>query len=595
MHFMQAIKMAIKSLWINKLRSFLTMLGIIIGVIAVSLLITVTQGVSNIIVSSIRSKSTLSIMLNISDKLTNKSARDIISNVQPTDKNADDYFDYSLATYTSSLIANDSLDGIDGDLILDFLTPERIYTMADFEGEDLTPEEEGIIKLLLMKKKGALKTNVYAIDKNYKDIYDLDFEGNYISNPNEILVDETFVDTYLGKDVSNVDAIGRVVTLGVNNYTNIKLVYDKALTKSNIKSIMDIVSDEYEIKTGEDENGNSIYNKVSLDIIENEDGSNYIYEEVVNSENVTTYELSINIEIIKVLTNDELKEKFLEISKKPLIASLFEGSEMIVKDVYEKNNAKEFTIVGVVDDDSNSIFSDILSNNIDKSNDEAKKTSIMKSYMETMTSSKGNCYMLLDDSNMPCIYEKEMSTNDAVVSFAYFRYKSEDVMSASTSNLVVSFALAGYGYMSEFVLVSFRTVADILSNVMQILTLLLAVISIVSLLVGGIGIMNIMLVSVTERTKEIGIRKAIGAKKSSILMQFLIESLFISIFGAIMGLIISAIGVFIISNIIGITIIMPPKVILLSVGFCSAIGLIFGMFPAIKASNMQPIDALRRE
>ena len=107
--------------------------------------------------------------------------------------------------------------------------------------------------------------------------------------------------------------------------------------------------------------------------------------------------------------------------------------------------------------------------------------------------------------------------------------------------------------------------------------------------------MNIMLVAVTERTREIGIRKAIGAKKSSILVQFLIEALMLSIVGGAIGLVISAIASAIIGSVMGVSMAMPFWVIAMSIGFCTAIGLIFGMFPAVKASNMQPIDALRRE
>jgi putative ABC transport system permease protein len=124
---------------------------------------------------------------------------------------------------------------------------------------------------------------------------------------------------------------------------------------------------------------------------------------------------------------------------------------------------------------------------------------------------------------------------------------------------------------------------------------MLTVISVVSLIVGGIGIMNIMLVAVTERTREIGVRKAIGAKRSSILTQFLVEALMLSLVGGAIGLGISAIGCWIIGNLMGIAIVMPFWVIAMSLGFCTAIGLIFGMFPAIKAARMQPIDALRRE
>lgn len=595
MHFFQAIKMACKSLWTHKLRSFLTMLGIIIGVITVSLLITVTQGVSTAIVSSIRSQSTMSFMFNISNRLTNKSASSIIKNVQPTDKTAKDYFDYSLVSYTASLTANDSLAGFDGDMIADFLTADRIYTMADFPSYDsMTPEEQGIVKLLLMKKKGSLKTNVFAVDSSFKDVYDLKFEGNYFSKPNEILVDNTFIDTYFGEEVLNADAIGRIVTLGVTNYTNIKLVYPEPLSEFKIKSIMDIVTKEYEVETGKDINGNPIINKVSLDILLNDDGTNFIYKEVTNEDETKSYEISININIIPIMTNEELKEKFLEVSKTPSIAYLFNKSEIFVDDIYEKDNAKEYKIVGIVDDSSNSIINDFFQIGNDKKDN--NENTIFKSYMQSMTSSRGNCYMMLDDENVKCLYQdRDLTVESSVVSFGYFKYKTEDVISASITNLVVSFATAGYGYMSEFLLISFNSVANIISNVMDILTLLLSVISVISLLVGGIGIMNIMLVAVTERTKEIGIRKAIGAKKSSILLQFLIESLLISLIGCIIGLVLSFIGILIISNIMGIKILMPIWVILMSVGFCLLIGLIFGVFPAIKASNMQPIDALRKE
>ena len=107
--------------------------------------------------------------------------------------------------------------------------------------------------------------------------------------------------------------------------------------------------------------------------------------------------------------------------------------------------------------------------------------------------------------------------------------------------------------------------------------------------------MNIMLVAVSERTREIGVRKAIGAKKSSILSQFLVEALTLSLFGGLIGLGISFVGTIIIGYVMDITLVMPAWVILMSFGFCTAIGLIFGMFPAIKASNMEPIDALKRD
>ena len=119
----------------------------------------------------------------------------------------------------------------------------------------------------------------------------------------------------------------------------------------------------------------------------------------------------------------------------------------------------------------------------------------------------------------------------------------------------------------------------------------------ISLLVGGIGIMNIMLVSVTERTREIGICKAIGAKRHHILAQFLIEALLLSLLGGIIGLAMGyGLGMAISSNIPD----FPPAVIpfwavLLSLGFSGFVGVLFGILPAAKAANLDPIDALRYE
>jgi putative ABC transport system permease protein len=133
------------------------------------------------------------------------------------------------------------------------------------------------------------------------------------------------------------------------------------------------------------------------------------------------------------------------------------------------------------------------------------------------------------------------------------------------------------------------------SSVSNILTILLGAIAGISLLVGGIGIMNIMYVSVTERTREIGLRMAIGGKGRDILMQFLAESMLISITGGLIGILI---GIFA-SKIIGTTMSWPVVVLpgseVLSFAVCTVIGVFFGWYPAKKASNLDPIDALRYE
>lgn len=136
-------------------------------------------------------------------------------------------------------------------------------------------------------------------------------------------------------------------------------------------------------------------------------------------------------------------------------------------------------------------------------------------------------------------------------------------------------------------------IADAMDDVTHTLSLLLGGIAGISLLVGGIGIMNIMLVSVTERTREIGIRKAIGAGRGTIMLQFLIEALMVSLIGCAIGLIVSWIAILIIDIIGNVSYGMSPKVAVLSVLFSMGIGVLFGIYPANKAAKKKPIDALR--
>jgi putative ABC transport system permease protein len=118
----------------------------------------------------------------------------------------------------------------------------------------------------------------------------------------------------------------------------------------------------------------------------------------------------------------------------------------------------------------------------------------------------------------------------------------------------------------------------------------------ISLLVGGIGIMNIMLVTVTERTREIGIRKAIGAERRSIITQFLIEAAMICGIGGVFGIIVGYLGTMIVGKLSFETILIPSAGITVGAFFISvALGILFGMYPAIKASALQPVEALRAE
>jgi macrolide transport system ATP-binding/permease protein len=127
------------------------------------------------------------------------------------------------------------------------------------------------------------------------------------------------------------------------------------------------------------------------------------------------------------------------------------------------------------------------------------------------------------------------------------------------------------------------------------MTTLLGFIAAISLLVGGIGIMNIMLVSVTERTREIGLRKAIGARKKDIMYQFIIESVLMTFIGGIAGVLLGALISGVLSVLAKWTVSVSPAAVLIAVVFSIVVGMVFGILPARKASELNPIDALRYE
>ena len=176
--------------------------------------------------------------------------------------------------------------------------------------------------------------------------------------------------------------------------------------------------------------------------------------------------------------------------------------------------------------------------------------------------------------------------------------KSSDVMTQA-QNEVGYFLLARHKFnnpaQADFSIFSQQDILNTATSITGTFTSLLSGIAAISLLVGGIGIMNIMLVTVTERTREIGLRKALGAKKKTITTQFLVESILLTFVGGIIGVILGILTSFILSKALGFGFVMSVNAIALAFVVSAGIGILFGWYPAKKASDLQPIEALRYE
>ena len=146
---------------------------------------------------------------------------------------------------------------------------------------------------------------------------------------------------------------------------------------------------------------------------------------------------------------------------------------------------------------------------------------------------------------------------------------------------------------ADFSLNNLAALADSAAQIARTMSLLLGAIASISLVVGGIGIMNIMLVSVTERTREIGIRMAIGARQRDVLSQFLLESLMISITGGLLGLLFGMAGAKLVGSIWSMSVTVSLDAVVLAFAISATTGVFFGFYPALKASRLDPIEALR--
>ena len=173
-------------------------------------------------------------------------------------------------------------------------------------------------------------------------------------------------------------------------------------------------------------------------------------------------------------------------------------------------------------------------------------------------------------------------------------YPSESLV-ADLNSLMRERRNLGSNQQDNFSAIDTRQIADAVSSSTQVMTSLLGAVAGVSLLVGGIGIMNIMLVSVTERTREIGIRLAIGARAREVLLQFLVEAVTLSCVGGVAGILLAYGLCVTLAKVVGAPFVFDPKINLVAFVFSAAIGIIFGFMPARRAAGLDPIDALRHE
>ena len=336
-------------------------------------------------------------------------------------------------------------------------------------------------------------------------------------------------------NIGGVDEI-TVIPMGSNSVFSEEFAYSFQDNVYGIESVSAYVSTSATLRNGQETKSSQVYGVTSSYI----DESSLLYGETFSKAN------NLMREQVVILGYD-------------LAEDLFPGGGAVGSYVsIYRSQAKQYRVIGVLEDTSGSVGSNTNSN----------------AYIPFNT------------------FDERLKKVTAV---SQYTIKVKEGFSATDVSSEVKNYLSSVASSNDYYVSSAQELVDMTESVTGYLTTFLAAIAAISLLVGGIGIMNIMLVTVVERTREIGIRKALGATPKTIRSQFMVEATVLSIFGGIIGIVFGVVVSYVISSAAGWNLYFSLWAILISIGFSSAVGIFFGWYPAAKAAALDPIEALAYE
>ena len=336
-------------------------------------------------------------------------------------------------------------------------------------------------------------------------------------------------------NIGGVDEI-TVIPMGSNSVFSEEFAYTFQDNVYGIESVSAYVSTSATLRNGQETKSSQVYGVTSSYI----DESSLLYGDTFSKAN------NLMREQVVILGYD-------------LAEDLFPGGGAVGSYVsIYRSQAKQYRVIGVLEDTSGSVGSNTNSN----------------AYIPFNT------------------FDERLKKVTAV---SQYTIKVKEGFSATDNFIDVQFPYLYVSSSKDYYVSSAQEMVDMTESVTGYLTTFLAAIAAISLLVGGIGIMNIMLVTVVERTREIGIRKALGATPKTIRSQFMVEATVLSIFGGIIGIVFGVVVSYVISSAAGWNLYFSLWEILISIGFSSAVGIFFGWYPAAKAAALDPIEALAYE